>query len=104
MGRDGRCVFGCEILESSDKAVEWSDFSPVQPIHPTGGFFEGSKYLTKAVPENAVNFLISPECALKILGVMQTRLKALEEEVRRKGIQLWADTVNGTDPLKSQKA
>jgi len=102
MGRDGRCVFGCEILESSDKAVEWSDFSQIQPMHPSGGFFEASKYLTKAVPENAVNFLISPECALKILGVMQTRLKALEAEVRRKGIQLDVDIVNETDPLESQ--
>jgi len=102
MGKDGRCVFGCEILESSDKAVQWSDFSPVQPMHPSGGFFDGSKSLTKAVPEHAVNFLISPECALKILGVMQTRLKALEAEVRRKGIQLVADIVNETNPLESQ--
>jgi len=102
MGRDGQCVFGCEILESSDKAVEWSDFSPVQPLHPSGGFLEGSNYITKAVPENAVNFLISPECALKILGVMQTKLKALEAEVRRKGIQWDVDIVNETDPLESQ--
>jgi len=103
IGRDGRCVFGCEILESSDKAVEWPDFSPIQPMHPSGGFSEACKYLTKAVPENAVNFLISPECALKILGVMQTRLKALEAEVRRKGIQLDADIVSETDPIESQR-
>jgi len=99
--RDGRCVFGCEILESSDNAEEWADFSSVQPLHPTGGFFEGSACLTKAVPEDAVNFLISPECALKILGVIQGKLKALEAEVRRKGIPLDVDIVE-TNRKKSE--
>jgi len=102
MGRDGRCMFGCEILETSDNAEEWPDFSSIQPVHPSGGFFEDSKYSTKAVPEEAVNFLISPECALKILGVMQRRVKVLEAEVRRKGIQLESEIVNETDPLESR--
>jgi len=97
-GTDGRCVFGCEMLDSSEKEEELTDFSSAKPLHPNGSFFESSECITKAVPEDAVKLLISSECALKILSVLQGKLEALKAELRRKGIELDEDLVKETNP------